>query len=76
MNHFADFSDHDVILATHDDTRLGVASDAPCRFEQTFDGPRFLVIRRNASDESLAKAAAMFSLPMQELVDFRTYCAK
>jgi len=60
-----------VILATPDDERLTIASNAPIRYEQRHDGAIYLVISANASDDSLQKAATKFGLSLQALLQFR-----
>lgn len=71
-----DFSDRGVILTTLDDDRLAQVSDAPFRHEQSCDGPTYLVMRSNATDESLTNAAVRFGVPMCDLTEFRTHQAR
>ena len=61
-----------IILATPDDERLTIASNAPIRYEQRHDGVIFLVISANASDDALQKAASKFGLSLQTLLQFQT----
>lgn len=73
---YDDFSDHRVILATFDDDSLAQVSDAPFRHEQSAYGPTYLVIRPNATEESLTNAAARFGVPMCDLTEFRAHQAR
>ena len=76
FTHTADFSDRRVILTTYDDDRLAQVSDNSIRYEQSCDGPTYLVIRKNAADESLTKAAARFGVAIRDLIEFREHQAR
>lgn len=52
---YGDFENPEVIVTTYGDKRLGCLVDWPCRFEQAWDGPTFVVIRPTATDEQLQK---------------------
>jgi len=53
-----------------------MVSDSPCRYEQAWNGPTFVVIRPAATDEQLSKVAARFHFDMGTLKDFRAHQAK
>lgn len=72
----ADFSDRRVILTTYDDKRLAQVSDDSIRYEQSCDGPTYLVIRKNATNELLTKAAVRFCIPIHNLTEFRAHQAR
>ncbi|MBC3811136.1 hypothetical protein [Undibacterium aquatile] len=72
----ADFSDRRVILTTYDDKRLAQVSDDSIRYEQSCDEPTYLVIRKNAANESLTKAAARFGVEIRDLIEFRAHQAR
>ena len=71
-----EFSDRRVILVTHDDARLAQVSSVPLRHEQACDGPIYLVIRHNATDESLLGTATRFGVPMRDMAEFRAHQAR
>jgi hypothetical protein len=66
----------EVIVTTHDDKRLAAKTDDPCRYEQAFDGPTYLAIRRTATDEQLGRAATRLGVPLGKLKEFRETAAK
>ncbi|RKP50722.1 hypothetical protein [Trinickia fusca] len=71
-----DFSNPEVIVTTYGDKRLGCLVDWPCRFEQAWDGPTFVVIRPAATDEQLQKVSDRFGIDIEELRTFRATKAK
>ena len=71
-----EFSDRRAILVTHDDARLAQVSGVPLRHEQPCDGPIYLVIRHNATDESLLGAATKFGVPMRDMAECRAHQAR
>ncbi|CAG4903311.1 hypothetical protein [Paraburkholderia saeva] len=69
------FCNPEVIVTTYGDKRLACLIDWPCRFEQACDGPTFVVIRPEATDEQLGKLVDRFGLDMDYLKAFRTHHA-
>lgn len=69
------FSDPRIILASPHDLRLARVfqpDSEHCQFEQQDDGPTYLVIGPNATDESLLRAGERFGIPVSDLIEFRT----
>jgi hypothetical protein len=73
---YRDFENPDVIVTTYGDKRIGCLSDEPCRAEQAWNGPTYLVIRPTATDEQLGKAAQRYGLDMDYLKAFRANVAR
>ena len=71
MSNTSESLNANVILATPDDKRLTIASNAPIRYEQRHDGAIYLVISAKASDDALRKAATKFGLSLAALLQFR-----
>lgn len=71
-----DFYDRSVIITTHDDRRLASLSSAPFRHEQSSDGPLYIAIRKNATDEALRYASTRFGIALRTLDEFREQHAK
>jgi len=73
---YDDFGNPEVIVTTYDDRRLGLISDSNCRYEQDRNGPTFVAIRPNATDEQLRNLADRLRLDVDGLKRFRAIWAK
>ena len=71
-NQMADFSDCRTFLVRPDDRALGACwSEDGAGFEQTCDGPIYIVVGRSAPHGKLAPIAERFGLALGDLVAFR-----
>lgn len=69
------FQDQRVFLARPGDRRLAMHWDAKGGFEQCCDGPTFVVIGVDTSDEKCAGLARRFGLPLADILAFRAATA-
>lgn len=65
------FQDQRVFLARPGDVRLAQRWDEGGGFEQACDGPTFVVIGRESSNEKCARLATRFGLSLQNVLAFR-----
>jgi len=66
------FSDDRVFVVSPDDKRLGMANwPATGGIEQIEDGPTYMVIGRETSDEKCARLAKRYNLSTADLIAFR-----
>lgn len=75
MSRLGDFMDQRVLLARPEDRRLAQRWDSAGGFEQTYDGPTFVVIGSETSNDKCAALAARFGLKLADVLAFRADAA-
>lgn len=72
MNALGSFQDHRVFLARPGDRRLAMRWDDAGGFEQAANGPTFVVVGAQTSDDKCAALAQRFGLDLARVLAFRT----
>lgn len=68
---YKSFQNPQVILSLFNDKRLASVKTSACWFEQNDQGPTFIVIRPNATDDQLIKLSKRFSMEIEDMKSFR-----
>lgn len=67
----SDFSDRHIVVCRPGDHRLGFVWSERGGFEQSCDGPTFIVIGRDTTDQCCDELEARFGIDAADLIAFR-----
>lgn len=73
------FSDRRLMLASPFHPNLACVVDwhsTSCEVQQSYDGPKYLVIGPSVADQSLLRASERFGIPLRGLMEFRAATVK